>query len=203
LLTINEVTLYGLASFKIIIAGSGQDLDYFKLVLSAGLMGYYLIYLVKLIVAALRFKDTNSEDVERYKLLFAGFEISKHKFALSRIYLPLVMLSSMLTSLFLVVLSWDSRYQMASSLSLFFLWCLYSFCYCPYPFYLRLFIRIYELFYFLQLSTLTISVFKPEYSRMGSAIALLVLNCLQMVNLAGLTISILLYAIYGKKCCNR
>ena len=59
LLTINEISMYGLAFFKIVIANAQQmELNYFKLGLSSALMLYYLIYIVRLIYGSVKFKGT-------------------------------------------------------------------------------------------------------------------------------------------------
>lgn len=50
---------------------------------------------------------------------------------------------------------------MLACLAVFSVWCIYSLRYCPYYFYLRVFIRLYELFYFLQLTIMTVAVLKP------------------------------------------
>lgn len=55
LLTVNEMTLYAFASFKIILT-TDVNINYGKLLLSISLAAYYLLYLVRLIVAAFRFK---------------------------------------------------------------------------------------------------------------------------------------------------
>lgn len=50
---------------------------------------------------------------------------------------------------------------MLGAAAVYLLWYLYSFCYCPYPFYIRFFIRIYELLFGIQIFLLTLSVFRP------------------------------------------
>lgn len=56
LLTLNEMALYGFASFKIVASGS-VDINYFKLIISILVMLYYILYPVRLIVLAVRFSQ--------------------------------------------------------------------------------------------------------------------------------------------------
>lgn len=118
-------------------------------------------------------------------------------------YIPLLMLSSLLISLVLVTLSFSPEGQIFAAFGVYLLWCLYSLCYCPYLFYIRVFIRIYELLFALQLVVLTIFIFKPEYSRMEPAIALLVFDFLQLINFIGVSLAIVLSNFYGVKCLSR
>lgn len=92
---------------------------------------------------------------------------------------------------------------MLACLLVFCVWCIYSLRFCPYSFYIRVFVRLYEVFFLLQLTIMTVAVFKPEGSRMGTAIALIIVNWLQMANFIGLAFVILLYNVYGAKCLKR
>jgi hypothetical protein len=118
-------------------------------------------------------------------------------------YVPLLMARSVLIALCLVGLSEHPILQITASLGVFLLWCLYSFCYCPYYFYIRVFLRIYELIFCLQLTLLIVSIFKPEYSRMSSAVALIVFNYLQLASLVCFSLSIFLANFYGVRCLKR
>jgi len=119
---------------------------------------------------------------------------------LHRIYIPMVMIRSVLLTITLVVFSFSSSLQIGISFAINLCWCIYSFFFCPYPFYLRLFIRIYELLFTVQLLLLTISIIKPEYSRIGPAIGLLVINFLQICSFAAMGILVLLNKFYNIKC---
>ena len=50
---------------------------------------------------------------------------------------------------------------------------------------------------------LTVSTLKPEYSRMGPAIGLLVLNYLQLANILALSITIFIANFYRLSCLTR
>jgi len=113
------------------------------------------------------------------------------------------MVRSLLISMALVFLSANAKGQIATVLALFLIWCIYSFCCCPYYFYIRVFIRIYELLFAVQLALLTISTLKPEYSRVNPAVGLLILNYLQLANFISLSITIFIAAFYKLKCFNR
>ncbi len=80
---------------------------------------------------------------------------------MSRLYVPLMLVRSVLISTLLVVLSSNPFGQIVSCLGVLVLWCVYSFCYCPYRFYLRVFVRVFELFFCAQLTLLCISILKP------------------------------------------
>lgn len=139
----------------------------------------------------------------RFRVMFAAFKESKLRSPFSRLYLPMLMVSAVLISLLLVMVSISPEGQIFSCMGVFMGWCAFSLCCCPYPFFIKVFIRMYEFFYLLQLCFLAASVCKPEYSMMGPALALIVVNWLQMANLIGLSVAILLKVFYGVKCFNR
>jgi hypothetical protein len=148
--------------------------------------------------------EGSAEENQQFMLLWACFEKARRKRStLARMYVPLMMVRSLLIALCLVWLSEHPSLQVTVALGVFLLWCFYSLCFCPYSFYIRVFLHIYELLFCLQLALLSISTLKPEYSRMNSAIALLVLDYLQLVSLASFSLAIFLANFYGLKCLKR
>lgn len=143
LMTINEISMYGLASFKIIIFNFDIiDVNYFKLGFSALVLVYYIGYIVRLIVACKKYKGTKEEN-RQFLILFSCMEKAKKKSVLSRCYIPFMLLRSFIMALALVGLSSNAGSQIGAVVGIFLIWCLYSFCYCPYLFYIRIFIRLY------------------------------------------------------------
>ena len=112
----------------------------------------------------------------------------------------MMMVRSFLFALALVGLSENPGAQIGTVIGLFVIWCIYSFCYCPYFFFIRVFIRLYEIIFLSQIALLAISILKPEYSRMTPAIILLVLNFVQLAILLGLSLAIFLFAFFDLKC---
>lgn len=83
------------------------------------------------------------------------------------------------------------------------IWNIYSFIACPYHFYIRVFLRLHELIFTLQIVLLTVCVAKPEYSRVGPAFGILILNFSQVVNFGILSICVALDKVYSIKCLKR
>lgn len=113
------------------------------------------------------------------------------------------MLRSILISVFLVTLSFNPLLQTVACLSVFVVFCLYSLCFCPYRFYIKVFVRLFELLFTIQLALLTLSVLKPESSRLTPAFALIAINYLQMAGFVGMSLAVLINHFYGKQCCNK
>jgi hypothetical protein len=118
-------------------------------------------------------------------------------------YLPILLLRSLLLSLCIVVFSSNPVVQVTSCVAIILGWDIYSFIACPYHFYIRVFIRLHELLFTLQILLLTISVTKPEYSRVGTAVGILSLNFIQVLLFITLSICIVLDKIYNARCLKR
>ena len=124
------------------------------------LFAYYVIYLLRLFYVCCRYQKKD-EEKNKFALLWTGFMKGKKGKVMARMYVPLLMSRSVCITLLMVVLSDNSTAQISSVLGFYLIWCLYSLCYCPYPFYIRVFLRLYEFIFFLQLIVLTVSIFKP------------------------------------------
>jgi hypothetical protein len=112
----------------------------------------------------------------------------------------MMMLRTLVISVCLVLLAFNPIGQIVSSLLVFILFTVYSFIYCPYFFYLSVFVHIFEGLFILQLLLLTISVAQPDASRIGAAFGLIVVNYLQLLNFLILIILIIINKIYDIKC---
>lgn len=71
ILTFNEVALYGLGSFKIAFTKYSQTLQPFPLTLSILLFAYYILYLLRILVTAIR--DKAPEQQKTLKILYSCF----------------------------------------------------------------------------------------------------------------------------------
>lgn len=112
----------------------------------------------------------------------------------------MLMLRSFIISIALVFLAFNPIGQIVTALLVFILFTIYSFLYCPYYFYLTVFVHIFESIFIVQLLLLTISVAQPDASRIGPSFGLIVLNYMQLVSFLVLTICIVLNKIYDIKC---
>jgi hypothetical protein len=133
-------------------------------------------------------------------VLFSCFYSYKKREALCRIYLPMMMLRSFIISIALVFIAYNPIGQIVTALLVFIVFTVYSFLYCPYYFYLSVFVHIFEGLFIIQLLILTISVAQPEASRIGPAFGLIVLNYLQLLSFLVLIICVILNKIYDIKC---
>ena len=71
------------------------------------------------------------------------------------------MLRSALISVCLVLFAYDPLIQTSASLGIFALSFIYSLRYCPYRFYIRAFVRVFEILFMVQLFIMTLSILKP------------------------------------------
>ena len=133
-------------------------------------------------------------------VLFSCFYSQKKKQVLSRIYVPMMMLRSLIISVALIFLAFNPIGQIVTALLVFALFTLYSFVYCPYYLYLRIFLHIFECLFIMQLLLLTISVAQPNASKIGPAFGLIVFNYLQLLTFMGLIICVILNKIYNIRC---
>ena len=133
-------------------------------------------------------------------VLFSCFYSQKKKITLSRLYIPMIMLRSLLISTALVFLAFYPVGQIVSSLIIFIIFTIYSFCYCPYYFYLSVFVHIFEVLFIIQLIILTVSIAQSQTSRISPAFGLIIFNFLQLLNLVILTVSIIVNKVYDIKC---
>ena len=123
--------------------------------------------------------------------------------ALCRAYVPILLVRSLVLSGFLVGFSSRPVVQAVGCLLAVAVWDVYSFFACPYHFYVRVFVRLHELAFTLQVALLTVCVAKPEYSRVGAALGIQALNGIQVAIFVALGICILLDRIYNITCLKR
>ena len=133
-------------------------------------------------------------------IMYAGFNGQKKRNKLSRMYIPMLMVKSLVISLCLVFFAFTPIGQIITSLLIFIVFMVYSFCYCPYNFNLSIFIHIFEVLFLIQLFVLTASAAKPEDSRLPSGYALIVFSYFQLANIFALTITILLNRVFNFRC---
>ena len=119
-----------------------------------------MIYLLRLFYVCCRYGGKD-EEKNKFALLWTGFMKGKKGKMIGRMYVPLLMTRSVCITMFMVVLSANSSAQIGLVMLVYLIWCFYSLCYCPYSFYIRVFLRLYEFIFFLQLMVLTISILKP------------------------------------------
>lgn len=77
ILTINDVGFYGMASFKLLPAVT-NNIDIAKLLFSAIMFSYYILYLLRLFIAAVRFVGSEEQE-DRFMVLFSCFYSHKKK----------------------------------------------------------------------------------------------------------------------------
>lgn len=118
---------------------------------------------------------------------------------LSRIYVPIIMVKSLVISLCLVFFAFTPIGQIITSLIIFIVFMVYSFCYCPYNLSLAIFIHIFEVVFLIQLFVLTASAAQPENSRLPSAYALIVFSYFQLANILALILTMLLNRVFNFK----
>ena len=187
-----------MASFRILL--DSHQVDIIKTVLSLLVAVYYLAYTVRLLVGCIR-EDITKKNSD-ISILYACFQPHNLKIPLKRLYLPFMMVRSIMISVFVVAFSNNALYQVGCSLAMSLIFTIYSLCYCPYGLYIKLFLRSFELLFTIQLILLMVSVSKPEGDRLVVSIVLLVCDYLQLAASLGMAIAIVINHLHGFRCCN-
>lgn len=169
---------------------SSFKIDYISLTLSAIIVLYYVVYLLRLMIGCARAKmQTQSKDQPSpLRLLFHMYRKNARK-KLNKIFLPLLMLRNIGISILIVLLAYNPLLQSGTCLSLVIFYMLLNFCICPYPGIMRAYFHFSDFFLVLQIGLLTYTTWLPEQSRIGTSKALIAINFIQI----GLAVAIALW----------
>jgi hypothetical protein len=119
------------------------------LLLSIAFIIYIIGYTFRLLIGAARFMKNNKNNLQNSnKMNKSSIEILFHKHEplknhiLNAIFLPLLLIRNQLISVFMVMLSFNPIYQIASCGSIVVVFTIYSLVFCPYPLLLRVCLHI-------------------------------------------------------------
>lgn len=132
--------MYAAASFKILLLAS-KPIVIYKLLLSIFITLYYIVYMIRLLVGVVLTSSINPNS--SLQVLFVAMKPNKKRSAISRLYIPLLMLRNMGIALILVFLSSTPELQIGMSFGVCVLFTIYSMIWCPYSLLTRLIVHLF------------------------------------------------------------